>query len=201
VKNATLGSAASAAAINHLLAREAWAREKLAPFAGRVIRFDSAPLPGAALRIVEGGTLQATDQDAVAELTLRIPPRALAGIALRNPAAIRAIEPEGDMELARAVQFLFENLRWEVEEDLSRLIGDVAAHRLGEAGRAFFAWQREAGERFAENVAEYWREERRVLVSPIDATRFSDDVNTLRDDIERLEKRIERLVARRKHRG
>ena len=32
-----------------------------------------------------------------------------------------------------------ENLRWDVEEDLSRVIGDIPAHAIADAGRRIFA--------------------------------------------------------------
>jgi ubiquinone biosynthesis protein UbiJ len=42
---------------------------------------------------------------------------------------------EGDVQLAAEVGWLAENLRWDAEEDLSRLIGDAPAHALADAGR------------------------------------------------------------------
>lgn len=42
---------------------------------------------------------------------------------------------EGDVQLAAELGWLAENLRWDVEEDLSRLVGDIPAHAIGEAGR------------------------------------------------------------------
>lgn len=43
---------------------------------------------------------------------------------------------EGDVQLAAEVAWLVDNLRWDLEEDLSRLIGDAAAHHLVSAARA-----------------------------------------------------------------
>lgn len=45
------------------------------------------------------------------------------------------VKIEGDVQLAADVGWLAENLRWDAEEDLSRLIGDAPAHALAEAGR------------------------------------------------------------------
>ncbi|MES2979666.1 MAG: hypothetical protein V4731_14675 [Pseudomonadota bacterium] len=42
---------------------------------------------------------------------------------------------EGDVQLAAELGWLAENLRWDVEEDLSRVIGDVPAHTLAGIGR------------------------------------------------------------------
>lgn len=40
------------------------------------------------------------------------------------------------MQLAADVNWLIEHVRWDLEEDLSRLIGDAPAHTLGQIGRA-----------------------------------------------------------------
>ena len=37
---------------------------------------------------------------------------------------------EGDVQLAAEVNWLVDNLRWDMEEDLSRLMGDAPAHAL-----------------------------------------------------------------------
>ncbi|MBI5908189.1 MAG: hypothetical protein Q7T13_04435 [Polaromonas sp.] len=46
---------------------------------------------------------------------------------------------EGDVQLAAELGWLADNLRWDVEEDLSRLIGDVPAHTLATAARRTLA--------------------------------------------------------------
>jgi ubiquinone biosynthesis protein UbiJ len=42
---------------------------------------------------------------------------------------------EGDVQLAADLGWLAENLRWDAEEDLSRLIGDAPAHAVADVGR------------------------------------------------------------------
>ena len=42
---------------------------------------------------------------------------------------------EGDVQLAAEVNWLVDNVRWDLEEDLSRVIGDAPAHAAGEAAR------------------------------------------------------------------
>ena len=46
-----------------------------------------------------------------------------------------AVGIQGDVQLAAEVAWLVDNVRWDVEEDLSRLVGDAMAHTLaGVAG-------------------------------------------------------------------
>jgi ubiquinone biosynthesis protein UbiJ len=182
------------AVVNHLLAREQWARDRLVPFAGQRVRFRLAPLPDLVLEIDESGLVGAcTDEDVA--LTLAIPPAALPRILARDEAALREVALDGDAGLAGTVQFLFNNLRWDVEEDLSRVVGDVLAHRMTGAARAFAAWQRQAAGRLGENVTEYLKDEAGLLMHAHELEAFGRQVDEVRDAVERLEKRIQRLAA------
>jgi ubiquinone biosynthesis protein UbiJ len=42
---------------------------------------------------------------------------------------------EGDVQLAAEVNWLIDNVRWDAEEDLARLVGDAPAHTLANLGR------------------------------------------------------------------
>ncbi len=182
------------AAINHLLGREQWARDRLVPFSGQRVRFRLAPLPDLVLEIDESGLVGAcTDEDVA--LTLTIPPAALPRIIARDEAALREVGLDGDAALASTVQFLFQNLRWDVEEDLSRVVGDVVAHRMAGAARAFSAWQREAAGRLGENITEYLKDEAGLLMHSYELDAFGREVDEVRDGVERLDKRIQRLAA------
>jgi ubiquinone biosynthesis protein UbiJ len=99
----------------------------------------------------------------------------------------------GDAELAAALQFLFRNLSWDVEEDLARVIGDLAAHRLVNSAREFLTWQKDAAARIGENLAEYLSEEAAMLAPRPELARYAREVAELRDAVERLEKRLERI--------
>lgn len=178
-----------------LVAREQWARARLAPFAGKHARLRLAPLPDLVIEVLEAGYIGAGHEAAEAAVTLTIPPAAVPLLFMRPEAAMRDVQIDGDTELARAIDFLFRNLRWDVEEDLSRVVGDVAAHRMAGAARSFGAWQREAAERLGQNVAEYLKEEAGLLVHPHELERFGREVEALRDAVERLEKRVERVAA------
>lgn len=178
--------------LNHLLEDAPWARERLAPFAGRTTRVVLAPLPDLGFVVLEDGRLAVSDAPE-AHLVVTLRPAAVPLLLRRDETLLSEVQFSGDAELAAALQFLYRNLEWDVEEDLSRVVGDVAAHRLAAAGRSFFAWQREAAERAGRNVAEYLTEEAGVLAQPVELARFGRDVDELRDAVERLEHRLARL--------
>ncbi len=180
-------------ALNHLLEAEAWARDKLKPYAGQCVEFRSPPLPALRLDILDTGLLRSAAEDAAPNLVVTIGPSALPASLRGEDALMREIAIEGNADLASTVQYLFRHLRWDVAEDLSKVFGDVLAQRMVTEGRRFAAWNREAAEKLAQNFAEYWTEERSLLARPADVRRFLADVDQLRDDLARLEKRVDAL--------
>jgi ubiquinone biosynthesis accessory factor UbiJ len=181
------------ATLNHLLSQQPFAAERLRPFAGKSVEIRCPPLPRLQVTILESGLLERSPDGAASTLLVKLKPGALPLLLARDEAARGQIEIDGPADIAGAVDALFRDLGWDFEEDLSRVFGDVVAHRLASGGKAFAAWQREALTRLAENFAEYWVEERPLLVRPADTQRFRDDAGGLQDEVARLEKRIERL--------
>jgi len=181
-------------ALNHLLGAEVWARDKLKPYAGQCVEFRASPLPALRLDILDSGLLANAAQDAVPNLVVTIGAGALPALVRGEDALMREIGIEGNADLASAVQYLFRHLRWDFEEDLSRIFGDVLAHRMVDAGARFAAWNSAAAEKLAQNLAEYWIEEQPLLARPADLRQFLAGVDQLRDDLARIEKRIEALT-------
>jgi ubiquinone biosynthesis protein UbiJ len=177
--------------LNRLLAEAPWARERLAPFAGEALELRAPLLPALRLRIAEGGSVEATD--AAPALVMTLKPEFPVALARGEEHAMRAVEVEGDARLAAEVLALARHLRWDAEEDLSRLLGDVAAHRLAEAGRAFAAWHLDAARRLAGAITDYATDETGLLARRAELEAFADAVARLRDGVARLEKRAERL--------
>ncbi len=105
------------------------------------------------------------------------------------------IDLTGDAEIAQQFQRLLAYARPDVEEELSGVIGDVAAHRLGETARGIGNWSREARSTMGANIREYLQEESRDAPSRYEVERFTAAVGTLRDDVARLEARIDQLQA------
>lgn len=104
-----------------------------------------------------------------------------------------SLELTGDAHLADDFQRLLEYARPDIEEELSGVVGDAAAHRLGEIARGVSSWTRSARSTMGTNIREYLQEESRDAPSRYEVERFAGNVNTLRDDVDRLEARINRL--------
>ena len=177
------------AAINHLLGQASWAREKLMPFAGHAAQIKLPPFEAAFL-ITPDGSIAAPAPDAELEVAISLP-AATPLLALQGKEAVmRAARIEGSAEFAQALGFVIRNLRWDAEEDLSRVFGDVAAHRMVKGAGEFAKWQQQAAQNFAANLAEYFTEEQPLIAKQADIASFSADIDRLRDDVARLEKRL-----------
>jgi ubiquinone biosynthesis protein UbiJ len=183
------------AAINHLLAQEAWARDALALHSGKVACIDAS---GIALRLLvtRDGMVEASGAASAQEfanVTIRIKLADLPLIAQNPERAFSYVQIEGDAEFANTISQLSKGLRWEAEHDLERVVGPIAANRLAGGARTVFDGVRALHGKVTENLAEFFLEEQPLLVRPSTVDEFGADVNRLRDDVERTAKRLARL--------
>jgi ubiquinone biosynthesis protein UbiJ len=112
-------------------------------------------------------------------------------------AAIRSgdVDLTGDAATAQRFQKLLDLAQPDIEEELSRVIGDVAAHRIAEIARSVGSWAREARSTMGGNIREYLQEESRDVPTRYEVDRFTQQVGTLRDDVERVAARLNRLES------
>jgi ubiquinone biosynthesis accessory factor UbiJ len=122
-------------ALNHVLQQESEAMARLARQKGQVAHIEMAPI---AIKIIAtpAGLLDIAPLDAKADLTLTVTdsnPLSLLQTTLRGEKP--AIQIQGDVQLAAEVNWLVDHVRWDAEEDLSRIIGDAPAHSAMQALR------------------------------------------------------------------
>ncbi|MES2015228.1 MAG: SCP2 sterol-binding domain-containing protein [Pseudomonadota bacterium] len=182
------------AAINHLLAQEAWARDALALHAGKDACIDAGSVV-LRVRVMVDGLLEASASDDTANVTIYVKLADLPLIAQNRERAFSYVKIEGDAEFANTISQLGKGLRWEAEHELERFIGPIGANRVVGGARELFDAVRAGQQKVAENVAEYFLEENPMLIRPVMAEDFASEVSRLRDDVERAAKRIARLEA------
>lgn len=180
--------------VNHVLRAEQWALERLQPFAGKTAQFRVPPFSFVFL-IQENGELGRAAESAVADVVLSFSPGILLRILAADEAAMNLVDVSGNTAMAAEIGYIAKNIRWDVEEDLSRVVGDILAHRLVQTGEKFRDWGKQSIFGVAQTLVEYWTEERPLLAKPLQVQKFIREVDLLRDDAERLEKRIARLEA------
>jgi ubiquinone biosynthesis accessory factor UbiJ len=191
----TLAAKPFAAVVNHLLARESWARERLAPYAGKTARLSCPPVD-LILLVKPDGYLAAVDEADTHQfdVVISVPSNALpAFVQGGQAAALKHVKIEGDAEFATVIAKLAEHLRWEPEEDLARLIGDAPAWRIASFARAAGEHARRTGRNLIDSVAEYLLDENPQLVRRAALDGFNAELARARDTLARVEKRVERL--------
>jgi len=141
-----------------------------------------------------------TQHEGTPNATLSGTPLSLLRMAGPAPeAALRtgSVHIHGDAEIAQTFSELLKQARPDLEEELSRVIGDVAAHQVGSAARSALGFARRAADTFAQNVSEYLQEEGRDAPSRTEADEFITGVDKLRDDVDRFEARLSLLERKR----
>ena len=140
--------------VNHVLGSEAVATDRLRGHSGRCIQvqFDGwpsllPPLPSTAFRVTPAGLLEWYGADAPPDADLRV------RIDASNPALAMAqaltgerpkVDVAGDAAFAADLSWLFDNLRWDVQDDLARLVGQAPAREMARVAGGIAAGLREA---------------------------------------------------------
>ncbi len=179
--------------LNPVLRLDPDTQSRLAALEGKVIAIEPEGL-GLTLYLLPGvHGVRVLDQYA-AEPTVRIrgKPLALARQWRGRGTASSHITIEGDATVGREFQTALARLDIDWEEQLSRLVGDAAAHQLGRFWREFRMWTQQASDRLGRDGGEYLRE-LQVLPPRPAVEQFLSAVDALREDTDRLAARIERL--------
>lgn len=184
--------------LNRNLPRSPRAQELCESLKGKAVRIEAEGL---------GWRLDCESLGTSLELTRaesqRTPDAEISG-SLMSLAALAGSRPEeviqrgdvrirGDAELAQKFRELAMLLRPDVEEELSKLIGDTPAHQALRLARAVTGFGRRAVDTGVRNVAEYFAHERGDLVPRAEAEDFYRRVERLREDLDRLEARTRLL--------
>lgn len=189
---------------NRVLADYPLARERLRAHAGKTVATTVGPLT-VKMRISGHGEMElvgekvgemtgqsgASDKNAAApDVALQIAPSLLSRLARGDESAFSEVVFTGDSELAATISMVVRNVKWDIEEDLSRVVGDIAAHRVVGGARALRSWGQDAQSRLMENIAEYLTEERRSFITTRELEELASANETLRDDLARLGARL-----------
>ena len=150
--------------LNHVSSTEEVARARLRPHAGRRLRLDSQgpqgwpAMPPLVFEITPAGLLEWSEKlqdesfdlqvvlDASQPLTLLVD-----GLRGQRPQVLVS----GDATIASDISWLFENLRWDLEDDLAMMLGPVVARELVRWGGWVGAGLRQAAQQVS-TLAERW---------------------------------------------
>jgi ubiquinone biosynthesis protein UbiJ len=180
-------------ALNHVLRQQAWARDRLRAHVGRTVRIVVATPLGpvrADARIAEQGSLEVAEIESPT-VTLSLTPSidAVFGLLRDGPRGLTGhLKVDGDVMVAAAVGEIAQLLRWDVEEDLSRVFGDRVAHRMGETARQGVRQADDLRGRVETGLRQFLVQEDPQLVG-------REDLRTLAQAVEGLEAILRRAEA------
>ena len=165
------------------------------------VRVDGTPL---ALRLAAANgqfrvTAAGAGDSSPAAATLSGSPIAMVRLLRGDPQALirdGEVRMTGETDVANQFRDLLHMARPNLEEELSKLVGDPVAHQLGNLARGFADWGARAADTVSRSVGEYLTEERRTLPTRTEADEFNRDVDQLANDVERAEARLSILKNR-----
>ena len=162
------------------------------------VRLDGTPM---ALRLAaaEGQLRVTAPGEAPAAATLAGSPLAMLRLLGGDAQALIRegdVRLTGDTDVANQFRDLLHMARPDLEEELSRLVGDPLAHQLGNLARGFAASGARAAESVSRSLGEYLTEERRTLPTRTETEEFYRDVDRVANDVERAAARVARLKDR-----
>jgi ubiquinone biosynthesis protein UbiJ len=121
--------------LNHVLMQEPEATARLARLKGRVVHLQWRTL-SMTLAATPPGLLELDTSQKTADLSLLVADDSPVSLVQTVLAGGKPpIKIEGDVQLAAEVNWLVDHVRWDVEEDLSRIVGDAPAHALTSAAK------------------------------------------------------------------
>ena len=182
--------------LNRNIAASSAARALCARLSGKSLRLNLTGVPIQLLLSAEAERVQLRNDPAVsADATLSGSPLGLANLARQQAKSTNgsSVRIEGDAEVAQGFSELLKQAQPDLEEELSRIVGDVAAHQIGNTVRSLLGFGRRVGDTFLQNAGEYLSEESRDVPNKTEAEEFNRDVDVLRDDVERFEARLNAL--------
>jgi ubiquinone biosynthesis protein UbiJ len=185
---------------NRVLQLDPETLRRLGEMEGKVIRLDLGDADRALTLFVlpsAQGLRFEREHDGAPHVTLRGAVPVFARLA-RTGIAAGELQISGDIDLGSRFKRVLEEIELDWEEPLARVVGDVAAHRIGETMRSIFSWGKDAASHVTRDTVEYFQEESRVLASRMRVDEFLKAVDGLRLDADRLQKRIEQLERTRR---
>lgn len=179
--------------LQHITNQNNWSRPYLVAFAGKVVQFDFSLLK-ANLIILEDGSLSLAGETAIADAVIHLPPSLAMRLMAQDESAKMQIKIDGDTHLATELSKVLQQMRWDIEEDLSHLMGDIAANKLVTGTQKVAQETKRQTLNLAEMLSEYWQEEKLVIAKKWQVEKFVHDVDSLKSDMARFEKKLQKLT-------
>ena len=180
--------------VNKVLSLDEETLDVLATLEGNVVEIDvlNTGIRLFILPTAMGLTLASTYEDK-ADVSIKGTPAALLGMITAEKVGAGDVEIIGNVGMAHKLQSILKKVDVDWEEYLSQIIGDIAAHKVGNFVRGMSQLAKASARTIGLDISEYLRYEKEALLDKSELDEFNHAVDKIRNDVERLQKRVDRL--------
>ena len=176
--------------LNHVLLQNDWMSSRLKRFYNKTIHIKISEL-SLFFKVNKEGLLEHISQVKDSDASISMPIKSLVNQIIYKEN--KGITIKGDIDLAKEASEILKKIKWDVEDDLSKIIGDVAANRLGIMGGKFLNDSKKVTISIAEAFKEYWEEEKPLIAKKTRVHQFLAEIDNISEDVERIEAKINNL--------
>ena len=177
--------------LDHLLSQNDWMQSKLVEHKNKIIIIKISDLK-LILKVDENGLLHSLNEAEKFDCIIKLTVNSFISQLINNNNSNISIE--GDLELANQVAQVLKKIEWDIEEDLSKYIGDIPAIQTTKILKKVVARGQKNIGNITGALLEYWQEENKILTKKRNVEIFNSDVDKIVEDTERLEARIKIMI-------
>ena len=177
--------------LDHLLSQNDWMQSKLVDHKNKIIIIKISDLK-LILKVDENGLLHSLNEAEKFDCIIKLTVNSFISQLINNNNSNISIE--GDLELANQVAQVLKKIEWDIEEDLSKYIGDIPAIQTTKILKKVVARGQKNIGNITGALLEYWQEENKILTKKRNVEIFNSDVDKIVEDTERLEARIKIMI-------
>lgn len=185
-------------AFNALIRREDWAKKKIRSHTGKFVRLNIAQF-SLNLEILPSGEVALSSAEVMPNVTLTIDDEGARTLPQlwRDGADMDTIASllhvQGEAGLAQLVSDLAKHLRWDVEAELSRLVGPFMASILITAFRQARQVGKKVSEKGIEKAKDFLSQDYHIIIQQPKLQELKTDIQQLSVTVTQLEQRIQKL--------
>ena len=177
--------------LDHLLSQNDWMQSKLVDHKNKIIIIKISDLK-LILKVDENGLLHSLNEAEKFDCIIKLTVNSFISQLINNNN--NNISIEGDLELANQVAQVLKKIEWDIEEDLSKYIGDIPAIKTTKILKKVVTKGQKNIGNITGALLEYWQEENKILTKKRNVEIFNSEVDKIVEDTERLEARIKIMI-------
>jgi ubiquinone biosynthesis accessory factor UbiJ len=181
--------------LNHLLSQNDWMQSDLIDHRDKIIKIEISDLK-LILKVDKNGLLNSLSESEKFDCIIKLSINDFINQLIKKNNGNISIE--GDLELANKVSQVLKKIEWDVEEDLSKYIGDLPAIQATKILKKIVTNSKKNISNISGGLLEFWQEENKILTKKRDVETFNSEVDKIVDDTERLEAKIKIIIEKNK---